>query len=78
MRKWMIEFLWNFDNRGLKIGRVNSILITKSIYLVIYFNSIRCWGPLGSSAIIRAQSINREVNAFSNKSTLRLPGSFPF
>ena len=33
MRKWMVEFLRKFDNRGIKIARVNSILITKSINL---------------------------------------------
>ena len=28
MRKWMLEFLRKFENRSIKIARVNSILIT--------------------------------------------------
>ena len=36
MQKWMFEFLKKFENRGIKIDRVNSILITKSIN-VLYF-----------------------------------------
>ena len=31
MRKWMVEFLRKFKNRGIKIIRVYSIRITKSI-----------------------------------------------
>ena len=31
IRKWMVEFLSKFENRGNKIARVNSILITISI-----------------------------------------------
>ena len=34
MRKWMVEFFREFENRGIKISRVNSILITKSIDLL--------------------------------------------
>ena len=30
-RKWIVEFLRKFENRGIKIDRVHSILITKSI-----------------------------------------------
>ena len=33
MRKWMDEFLRKFENPGIKIARVNSILITKSLNL---------------------------------------------
>ena len=29
-RKWMIEFLRKFENPGITIARVNSILVTKS------------------------------------------------
>ena len=29
----MVKFLWKFENRGIKIARVNSILITKYINL---------------------------------------------
>ena len=41
MRKWMIEIFRKFENRDIKIARVNSILITKSINLFIYFNFVR-------------------------------------
>ena len=34
IRKCMVEFLRKFGNRGIKIARVNSIRITKSINLV--------------------------------------------
>ena len=33
IRKWMVEFLRKFENRGIKIARVNSMRITKSINL---------------------------------------------
>ena len=46
MRKWMLEFLRKFENCYIKIDCVNSILITKSINLVIYFNFILCWGSV--------------------------------
>ena len=35
MRKWMIKFLRKFENRGIKIAQVNSIL-TKSINLQLF------------------------------------------
>ena len=43
----MIEFLRKFENRGIKIARVNSILITKSINLqfltlILYGVGVRC------------------------------------
>ena len=43
----MVEFLRKFDNRGVKIARVNSILITKSINLnffnlILYGVGVRC------------------------------------
>ena len=31
LRKWTVEFLRKFENRGIKIARVNSILITKFV-----------------------------------------------
>ena len=34
MRKWMVEFLRKIENRGIKIDRENSIIITKSINLL--------------------------------------------
>ena len=42
-RKWMVKFLNKFENRGIKIARVNRILITN---LSIYFNFERFWGQL--------------------------------
>ena len=47
MRKWMVEFLRKFKNRGIKITRVNSILITKSSNLqlftfILYGVGVRC------------------------------------
>ena len=36
MRKRMIEFFRKFENRFIKISRVNSILITKSINLQLF------------------------------------------
>ena len=48
MREYMlIEFLRKFDNRGIKIARVNSILVTKSttfqLFTLILFDAeVRC------------------------------------
>ena len=36
MRKWVIEFLRVFENGSIKIARVNSIIITKSINLQLF------------------------------------------
>ena len=36
MRKWMVEYLKKFENRGIKIVRVYSILITKCINLQLF------------------------------------------
>ena len=36
MRKWMVEVLKKIENCGIKIARVNSILITKSINLQLF------------------------------------------
>ena len=36
MRKWMVEFFRKFVIRGIKIARVNSIIITKSINLHLF------------------------------------------
>ena len=58
----MIEFLRKFENRGIKIARVNSIRITISINLRLFtFILYGVGGPLWSKASFRAQSINREV-----------------
>ena len=51
----MAEFLKKFENRVIKIARVNSILITKSInfhFLILILYSVGC--PLLSKAIFRA------------------------
>ena len=51
MGKWMVEFLIKIENRAIKIGRDNSILITKiNLFTVIYFNSVRCWGSVAMLA----------------------------
>ena len=34
MRKWMVEFLSKSESRGIKIARVNSIRMAKSINLL--------------------------------------------
>ena len=47
MREWMVEFFREFENRAIKIGRDNSILITQIYqFTVIYFNFVRCWGSV--------------------------------
>ena len=51
----MVEILKKSEF-GDKIARVNSIRM-----ISIYYNFIRCWGPLWSREIFRAQSIYREV-----------------
>ena len=38
--KWMVEFLRKFENYGIKIARVNSILITKSINLLKFCTAL--------------------------------------
>ena len=67
----MVKFLRNFENRGIKIARVNSILITKIYqFTVIYLNFVRCWGSVVMSTSFKltasAESINREVYHQSN------------
>ena len=37
MRKWMVEYLRKFENRSIKIARVNSIRIPKSINLLEFY-----------------------------------------
>ena len=46
MWKWMVEFLRKFENLGIEIAQVISI-ISKSInlqFFTLFF--VRCWGPL--------------------------------
>ena len=45
MRKKIVEFLRTFENRGIKITRVNSILITK--ILQIYQFTLILFGVRG-------------------------------
>ena len=54
MQKWMIKFLRKFEDRGIKIDLVNSILILKSINL--QFIALILYG-VG----VRPQLIYREV-----------------
>ena len=43
----MVEFLRKFENRNIKIGRVNLILLTKSINLQLFTLILYCvGGPL--------------------------------
>ena len=61
-KKWMIEFLGKFENRSIKIARVNSIIITKSINLQLCTLILYGFGgPSWSYAIFSVQSIYREV-----------------
>ena len=47
MRKWIDEFFRKFENPGIKIARVNSILKTKSIDLQLFaFILFAVGGPL--------------------------------
>ena len=41
MRKWMVEFIRKFQNSGIKITLVNSIRITKSSNLLLFFTVFR-------------------------------------
>ena len=41
MRKWFVEFLRKFENRGIKIDRVNSIRIKKFINLLYFCTMLR-------------------------------------
>ena len=62
MRKWMVEFLRKIENRGIKIARVNSILNTKSINLVIYFNFVWCWvRSVGRGFSVRSPFIEKSM-----------------
>ena len=38
----MVEILTKYENRGIKIGKVNSIRITKSINLLCTVLGVRC------------------------------------
>ena len=63
----MIEFLRKFENRDIKIARVNSILITKSINLQLFiFILYSVGGPLWSKA-------NFSANFSDNLNDLNYP-----
>ena len=58
----MFEFLRIFENRVIKIARVNSIIITKSINLRLFTLILYgVEGPSWSNTIFHAKSIYREV-----------------
>ena len=61
----MVEFLRKFENRSIKIARVNSIRIMKSISLVEFCTviGVRCDIDI-FKLTTRAQSINREVYGY--------------
>ena len=54
----MVKFLKKFENRGIDIARVNSILITKSLDLQLFTLILYgVGGPLLSQEIFHAQYI---------------------
>ena len=61
----MVEFLGKFDNHGITIVRVNSILITKSVNLQLFTLILNGVGVCCDLNIFKltasAQSIYREV-----------------
>ena len=66
----MVEFHRKSDNHGIKIARVTSTFITKSINLqvftwILYGVGVRCDVDT-FKLTARAQSINREVYALDN------------
>ena len=66
LRKWIVGFLRKFENRGIKIARVNPILITKymnlQLYSLILYNAgARCDVDI-CKLIASTQSINIEVS----------------
>ena len=74
MRKWMIEFLRKFENRGTKIARVSSIFIAKSINLqlvtlILYRVEVRCdqrrfsmLSPLIEKSLLQAMKVETATN----------------
>ena len=51
MQKWMVEFLRKFENCGIKIAKVNIILVITSINLqlftlILFGVGQGCWGPV--------------------------------
>ena len=73
----MVEFLRKFQSRGIKISGVNSILITKSITLLLF--TLILYGVIGvrcDAGIFKltasAQSINREVYEWTYQRILHM------
>ena len=56
--KWIVEFLIQIENRCIKIAQVNSILINKSIDLLV---TLILYGVDIFKLTASAQFINREV-----------------
>ena len=74
----MVEFLIKFESSCIKIARVCSILITKSIDFQLFTLILYgIWGPLWSRAIFRAQSIYRKVYGLTNATTDKLSTDMP-
>ena len=75
MRKWMIEFLRTFENRAIKIARVNSILITKYINLQLFTSILNGVGvrfdrrrlPVHSSSIEKSMALHFQYFTIINK-----------
>ena len=63
----MIEFLRKFENRSIKIARVNSILIAKSINLQLFTLTLFGFGVRCDPMRFLVLSIYREVYATVNK-----------
>ena len=66
MQNRVVEFISKFENQGIKIARVNSTLITKSINLqfftlILHFVGVHCDVNI-FKLTTGAQSIYREVN----------------
>ena len=62
----MVEFLWKFENRGIKIAQGNWIRITESINLLSFILILYCVGGRCDVDVFKltasAQSIYREVS----------------
>ena len=68
MRKWLVEFLRNFENPGIKIARINSIRITTSINLLKFCTVLRVRCDVDIFKLTaRAQSINTDEVYASTK-----------
>ena len=66
MQKWIVEFLRKFENRGIKIARVNSILIPKSLNFQLFSLILYCvGGPLYLKSIFIDQYIYQDVNGWT-------------